>query len=163
MIKVSHSVMIERPVKDVFDFIANPENAHLWVSGVHEVKKLSDGPMAVGAKARQVRRFMGHELSSDYEITHFEAAKRVDVKVTSGPLAGFHVAESVASAPGDIVEVAAAGKKEQTVVTFVGQGEVAGTLGKLLKLAEPVLARMYERQLQADMGHLKDLLEAGNG
>lgn len=162
MIKVSHSVMIDRPAKDVFAFIANPENAPQWVSGVHEVKKLSEGPMAVGAKARQVRRFMGQELGSDFEITHFEPNTRLDVKVTSGPLAGFHVAESVASAPGDIAEHAAAAKKEQAVVTFVGQGEVAGALGKLFKLAEPVLARMYERQLQADMGHLKDLLESGN-
>jgi len=156
MIKVSQSVVINCPVKEVFEFISNPDNAPQWVSGIHQVKRLSKGPLKVGTKARQVRRFLGRELGADYEVTHFEQNKRVDVKVITGPLAGFGVAESVAPAPGEDVE-------RQTVVTFVGQGEIGGSLRKVFKLAEPVLSRMYERQLQADLGHLKDLLEAKNG
>ena len=36
MVKVEHSVVINRPVEDVFGFIANPENTPLWAGAVRE-------------------------------------------------------------------------------------------------------------------------------
>ena len=49
VLKVEHSVLIERPDWEVFTFIANAENEVLWRSRALYVRKTYDGPMGLGA------------------------------------------------------------------------------------------------------------------
>ena len=142
MITVEHSVVINRPIEEVFDFMADIENAPQWRSGLVEVKKLSD-ELVVGAKATEVLQFLGRRMETTYEITEYEPNKKFSFKTTSGP---------VPMEGGFTVESAEGGTK----VTFKIQGEAGG----FFKLAEPILARMVRRQVETDHGNLKDLLEA---
>ncbi len=43
MIDVQTSVEIDRPVEEVFAFVADQTNATRWQTGLHEVRRLSDG------------------------------------------------------------------------------------------------------------------------
>lgn len=161
--EIKHSVVINRPADEVFKFISQPENGSQWISGVHEIRRLTVGPAGVGTKALQVRHFLGKEMGSEYEITEFDQSKRrIVAKVTSGPVKGYEVEEEVSQA---VSSAAAAskvgpGSSDQTVLTFVGRGEVGGTLSVFFKMASPLLVRLYERQLATDMETLKELLES---
>ena len=57
MIKVEQSLVIDRPVDEVFAFVANVEDNAQWQSGVLEVRKTSQGaPWAWGRRALKCAR-----------------------------------------------------------------------------------------------------------
>lgn len=143
-LEVEHSVVINRPVEEVFEYVANLKNAPEWIAGVTRMEQTSDGEMGVGARGKQVRQYLGQQIEGDWEITEYVPNKKISLQVLSGPVAPFGVAESFE--PID----------RGTLVTFVGQGEQTG----IFKLAVPVLARIYRKQLDADFTTLKYLLES---
>ncbi len=55
MIEFQNSIRIDRPVPEVFAFLANLENLPTWNYHVLEVTKISGGPVGVGAVYHQVR------------------------------------------------------------------------------------------------------------
>ena len=79
------SVVINRPVEEVFSFVADGETAMKWRPGVLDVKHLSgDG---VGAVYRQgVKGPGGRRIAADYEVTAFEPNRRVAFKAIAGPV-----------------------------------------------------------------------------
>lgn len=56
MIEFQNTIEIERPAKEVFDFLARFENLPKWNYFVLEVKKTSEGPVGVGATYHQIRK-----------------------------------------------------------------------------------------------------------
>ena len=143
MIKIEYSVVINRPVEEVFSFMGNVENNPLWVSGVLETKLTSPGPMAPGTTGTDVRQFLGRRMESTWEVTEHETNVKSSFKVTSGPVP-FEGTWSYEAAAGG------------TRVTFVAEGEPGG----FFRLAEPIVGRIAKRQIQNDHDNLKDLLEA---
>ena len=143
MIKLEQSIVINRPVEEVYDFVTDVEKASQWRSGVVESKKISAEP-AVGATASEVMQFMGRRMETTYEITEYEPNKRFGFKVISGPvpMEGVYAFESVEGG---------------TKLDFTVEGDAGG----FFRLAEPILARMVKRQVETDFSNLKDLLEAG--
>ncbi len=61
----------------IFDFIGVNffSNYPRWSPEVVELEKLSDGEIAVGTLARQVRIDQRHRLESKFEVTRFEVGK----------------------------------------------------------------------------------------
>src|SRR5512142_1838124 len=85
MIKVSSSVLINKPVADVFAYTTDPGTASKWQAGVDAV--IPDGPQdVVGAKYTEVRKFMGQEMKSTLQITQYEKNAKWAAKVLSGPV-----------------------------------------------------------------------------
>ena len=143
MITVDYSVVINRPIEEVFTFVTNPENNVQWVSGLLETKQVSQGPIGVGSTGTDVRQFLGQRIESAWEITEYEQNRKVGFKTTSGPIP-LEATYTYDAAEGG------------TRVSFVIQGEVSG----FFKMAESILAGMVRRQIEADHNNLKDLLEA---
>ncbi|MFQ5795356.1 MAG: SRPBCC family protein [Candidatus Bipolaricaulia bacterium] len=143
MQRIEVSVMINRPIEEVFAFAASPENDLQWQSGLLESEQTSEGPMDVGTTLRQVHKFLGRRIEMDFEVTEYEPNRKASFKNTSGP---------VQVEASDIFEPVEGGTK----LTVVIQGETGG----FFKLADPIVARMLKRQTEADLGNLKDLLEA---
>lgn len=85
MIKVEHSVIIDRPVPEVFAFVTDPTNNVKWQDGLVESRIASSGPMKAGAQVIDVRRFLGRDMESKLEVIVFEPNKRFTQKVMSGP------------------------------------------------------------------------------
>ncbi|UCE64403.1 MAG: SRPBCC family protein [Nitrospirota bacterium] len=143
MAEFEQSVVINRPVEKVFEFVSYPENEPLWVAGVQEAEQTSEGPMGVGTTLRSVGRILGRTIESTWEVTEYEVNRKRVVKNSSGP---FPLEFVTVFKPVD------AGTK----ITLTVQAEVGG----FLKLAEPVLVRMVKRRNESQWANLKDLLEA---
>ena len=143
MVKVEGTVVINRPIEEVFAFLTNPDNSSLWQGMVLEAKQTSEGPVGVGTTGQVVGQFLGRRMESTWEVTEFELNRKATLKTTSGPIPYMN------SATLEPVE-------EGTKVTLVAEYEVGG----YFKLAEPILARMAQRQAETDYANLKDLVEA---
>ena len=141
MVKVELSIVINRPVAEVFAFATDPANNAKWQEGLVE-SRLESPTMGVGAKVTDVRKFLGRDMDSKLEVTAFEPNKKFAQKVTSGPLQ-FEIIESF-EASGD-----------GTKVALVAQGEPGG----FFKLAEGMVQKQLQTQLEGDAQRLKKLLE----
>ena len=143
MARAEISVIINRPVADVFAILSNPENNPKWSSGSIEAKMTSAGPIGVGSTSRSVAKFLGRRIESELEITEFEANRKFAAQSKSGP---FPFQASTTFEPAD------GGTRVSTTV----EAEPGG----FFKLAEPLLVKMAKRQFQGDLDNLKDLMEA---
>jgi uncharacterized protein YndB with AHSA1/START domain len=144
MIRVDSEVVINRPASEVFSYLTDPEKAPEWQSSLIEAH--ADGPMQVGTKVTEVRKFLGRRMDSTLEVTQYEPDRKFSMRVLSGPVP-FDVEHTL--------EVDDGG----TRLKWVGTGEPAG----FFKLAEPLVARQAQRQFRGDFETLKDLLEARGG
>ena len=57
MPKHEFSIVINRPVAVVFDFVENPVNDPIWRAGMTEADVESTGPVTVGTTGREVYRY----------------------------------------------------------------------------------------------------------
>ena len=143
MARIQHSIVINRPVEDVWAFMAVPENDLQWISGLVENTQTSEGPMGVGATFKGTRRFLGRSIESGVEITEWEPNKRGSIKSTSGPMS-FNGTRTFESVEGG------------TRVSEDFEAEIGG----FFRLAEPLVLRAAKRQIAADYETLKDILES---
>jgi uncharacterized membrane protein len=144
MTKVQRSITIDRPVDEVFDFTHDLSNNALWQTTLVELEPLFEGPLQVGSQWREVRKFIGKRIETVLELTEYHPNARSAVRMVSGPvpLNGTYEYEAVNGG---------------TRFTVTGELDAHG----FFKLAEPVFARITGRELEANLGHLEDLLEAG--
>jgi uncharacterized protein YndB with AHSA1/START domain len=82
MIQISNTIEIARPVKQVFDFVADVENNPKWMP-VKGVKKISDGATGKGMKFKQQFALMGNSYELEGVITAFEPNKKISFTYTS--------------------------------------------------------------------------------
>jgi carbon monoxide dehydrogenase subunit G len=146
MSTLTQSVMVNRPVEEVWDFIGNFENTTRWSRGVLEARQTSDGPLGVGSTLQAVVKAFGRRRTADYLVTEYEPNHGFAFEVTSGPMT---------SRARYSVEPAEAG----TRLTASGEAEPTG----LYKLLAPLLVRTVKRHSEADLANLKRLLEASVG
>ena len=84
MAQASYSVTINRPIEDVFAFIADGERCPEWRPGVIDLKRISGE--GVGTKyAQGVSGPMGRRIAADYEVTVFQPSSRLEFETTTGP------------------------------------------------------------------------------
>jgi uncharacterized membrane protein len=142
-VRLEHSLVIARPVGDVFAFVADPTNLPQWQSGLLEVTKLS-GEGGIGSRHREVRSLLGRRIEQVVEVTALTPDARLVLKVVEGPipLSVDHTFEPAG---------------DGTRLTIVGEGDP----GPLFALAGPLLARAVKKQSQSDFGRLRALLEDG--
>ena len=62
MAKLEVSVVIKRPVEEVFSFLVNPANFTKWESGITESNQISEDPIGVGTAMREVGSFLGRKV-----------------------------------------------------------------------------------------------------
>jgi uncharacterized protein YndB with AHSA1/START domain len=144
MAKVEATVVIDRPIEEVFAYVVDPENTAQWAGPVVEAKQTSGGPVGLGTTSSRVTQLLGRTIEATYEITEYEPNKIYADRTTSGPVP---INSRILFASVD----------DGTKVTIQGKLEAGG----FFKLAEPIMARMARRQVTSDAQTLKDLLEAG--
>jgi uncharacterized protein YndB with AHSA1/START domain len=87
MPEANYSVTINRPVADVFAFVADGEKCKLWRPGVVDIVRAT-GAMDGGVGTRYIQGVkgpMGRRVSADYEITVFEPERRLEFQTIEGP------------------------------------------------------------------------------
>ena len=144
MTKIERSIVIERSIDEVFEFTHDLANSALWQTTLIEAVPLSKWRMGVGWRWREIRKFLGKQIETIIEMTEYRPNTGSAVKMVSGPipLSGSYRLERVDGG---------------TRFTVSGELDRHG----FFKLAEPVFARLTGRELEASLGHLKDLLESG--
>jgi len=142
LVKFEESVVIERPLEQVFAFVSDPRNDTEWAEEIVEVRQTSEGALGVGASFVQVARFLGRRLEVPFEVTEYEPNQKVAITPTRGP---------VRLAARRSVEPVGAGSR----VTI----EAWGQSGFFFNLLEPVVALVARRRLRIALARLKHVLE----
>jgi uncharacterized membrane protein len=80
-----HTVTVERPIEEVFAFLADAENDPRWRSAVLDIARVEgDG---VGARYRQgVKGPMGRRVPADFEISEYAPPRAIGFRGTAGPV-----------------------------------------------------------------------------
>ena len=86
MINLTSSTLIERPVRQVFDFVSTPENDFQWQYGTLATARLSKGSAVMRTFFRSIGHLMGRRNLGTFEITEFEPNKKYGFKSLSGPV-----------------------------------------------------------------------------
>jgi len=142
--KAEVSITIKRSVEDVFAVLSNVEDTPKWSSNALEEKMTSAGPVGVGSTRRAVVRSFGRTTENEAEVTEFEPNRKIALRGISGPFP-FRVSMDFERVTGD------------TRVDWTWELAPRG----FLKLAGPLLARVFTRQFRKDLNTLKDMMEAG--
>jgi carbon monoxide dehydrogenase subunit G len=143
MARAQHTVVVERPPDEVFAFLTDLANVAEWQSGAVEVRA-PDTELAVGTTYVQVLRFLGRRIEATIQVTEYEPGRRFSIKTLSGPVP-FQVQHTLEpSGPGG------------TTLSVTLEGEPGG----FFKLAEPLVIRNAQRQIENDFATLKRVVEA---
>jgi len=136
-------ITINRPVEEVFAYISDLQNGPKWQPGLVETRRITEGPEGIGTQYTGVRKFMGRRMESVVQFTTYEPNKKIVFKSISGssPLEQSFLFESTA---------------EGTRLTSRLELQMSGLMG----LAEPLIASGLKREMDANFGILKDMLES---
>jgi len=86
MINLFSTTLIERPVKQVFEFISTARNDVQWQDGALAATQLTLNPIGLGTLFSSLRYFMGRRLQGKFEVTEYEPNKKYGFKSLSGPI-----------------------------------------------------------------------------
>jgi uncharacterized membrane protein len=141
MINVSESIVIDKPISEVYAFALDQRNVPKWQKSVLSVEA-PDGPVTEGYQFINTRKFLGREVKIPFEVQEIHPESSIILKSKDGPIK-MQVNVSFEKVDG--------GTKTTTHL----QGEVGG----FFKVAEGAVARQMKSQLSMDYLVLKDLLE----
>ena len=144
MPRIEEYIHIDRPVGDVFTFATEPSNQTLIAANM--VAFDMDGPMEKGARTEGVTKVAGRRVEWTTEVVAFEQDRRVELRSVEAPM-DFHITWTY-DAEGD-----------GTRVGFVQ--EVSSLGGFFGKLGDPLVTKMYSRDVRANLDNLKVLCEEG--
>lgn len=86
MITIEEETSIDRPPAEVFAFIADVDNLTRWQSGTVEAALLSEPPLRLGSRFRQVVKAGPWKLQSSGVVTEYSPSEVFAVEAMSGPL-----------------------------------------------------------------------------
>jgi uncharacterized membrane protein len=84
MAGIEGSIVIDRPVDVVFDFVADQRNEPAYNPRMLRAEKVTDGPVGQGSRFRSAARSMGRTAGMLIELTGYERPARL-ASVTTMP------------------------------------------------------------------------------
>src|SRR6185436_14810703 len=72
MINLDLGTLIDKPVKDVFAFVSNPNNMSKWNSAVVSLQQVTPGAVGVGTKFKSVGEAMGRRIEGEMQVVTYE-------------------------------------------------------------------------------------------
>ena len=85
MIRSAVVVAIDRPIEQVFAFVANAETAPQWRQEIVDVRRTTAGPIGVGTTYQARHTHLGERAASTLEITEYEPNRKVSFEGITGP------------------------------------------------------------------------------
>ena len=142
---VDESIVIDRGRREVFAFATDPENVPLFNSNMISFEQLTDGPVGKGTRNHGMVRVAGRTIEWTTEVTEFEQDRRLMSKSIESPVP-FGLDITYEDANGG------------TKVTWHQESETYG--GFFGKLADPLVTRMYAKDVRSNLEKMKELVEA---
>jgi carbon monoxide dehydrogenase subunit G len=137
----AHSVEIQRPPDEVFAFVTDPAGYPRWQPSLVRVEPHAPGPLRLGSEATEIRRFLGRELETTWTCVEHRPCRRSAIECADGPVPFRGTFELEPSGTG---------------TTFTWTVE---TWGAAARLGGPLAGLATKRELAANAGSLKALLE----
>ena len=144
MLSVAQSVVIHRPINEVFAFVTTPENSSRWQSATVETKKITPGPVGVGTRMSHVGKFMGRRIKVTASVTEYTPNRSYRY-------------DSLFRSTAYFLRYTFEPAKEGTKLTLDTEMELAG----LFRLLAPLVVRMTDRMYRKDLDKMKQVLEVG--
>jgi uncharacterized membrane protein len=144
-VRLEFSIEIARSRDDVFAVVSNLENDPKWQAAVLQSERVTPGKTRPGTRFTQWVNLMGKRTRLDVEFQVFEPPERYLLQCVCGPLE-FDT------------EVRFASMRRGTELEVLVSGKPTG----VFRIAAVVLSKHRSAEIEADLGNLKGLLEAGS-
>lgn len=144
MINLDFGSLIDKPVKDVFAFVANPNNMSKWNSAVVSLEQVTPGAVGVGTKYKSVGELLGRRIEGEMQITAYEPDTKCGFQVNAGPMQVKMTMTFKTVGTG-------------TKIGLNAQGDPAG----FFKIAEGMMAGRVKSMMEENLARLKTVLEKG--
>ena len=144
MVKIIDSIIIDRPVEEVWRFVSDPGNDPKWYQGTMEVRQRSEGPLAVGTMFEAVVHYRGRSLMFGTRCAVLNPNNDVMWEFNAGPTKGS--TDSWRMEPID---------EKSTRLTRVFDMRVSG----MWRVIQPLVARGTKRAHEAEIHNVKRILE----
>jgi len=145
MVRIDVTIVISRPVQEVWDFFIDFTNSSHWTRSGSELRVTSEGPFGVGTTVESVRPMFGREIKSQRLVaTRYEPPDLVSFTAAVpvlGDLTGGFTLESVG------------GETRLSRWTELNAGGLRGAIGS-------ILAPIVRRSQGTELSNLKRLIEA---
>ncbi|MFN2555295.1 MAG: SRPBCC family protein [Nitriliruptorales bacterium] len=144
MPNVHESIQIEGSRQDIWPYLVEPDKLLAWQSGVVELVAEWEGDPKPGDRANGAIRIAGRQVHFQTEYTEVHPPDRVEFKSAQSPFP-FVVWVTLQDSDGG------------TRVTYHGEAEsFRGFFGKL---ADPIVEKLYGRDVRGNLQNLKVLVE----
>ncbi len=84
MATFENTVMIRRPIEEVFAFLADFENIPKWNYAIVETRKVSEGAVEAGTIYQQVRSVPSRS-EERFEVTAYNPPRQLEIRGQLGP------------------------------------------------------------------------------
>jgi hypothetical protein len=141
MIQHDVTIHLNQPVEHVFAFLMDTSKLATWQSNLIKTEPLTEGPLRLGSRFREVRRLGRRESEFEGEITAFEVNRRFETKTLTKP---------------------------EVKVSYFFETENGGTrlhqkfvmlTSGLMRLLEPMISKSIKKETELDFETLKRILE----
>jgi uncharacterized membrane protein len=141
--KINYSIVIHRPVDEVFAFVTDLRNERQWQPEIEAVH-LPAEPLQTGSEFEEERRTFGRRYTWRFRVTVLTPNREFSIATVRGTpvYTGSRLFEAV---PGG------------TKLSEIGEVETRG----LMKLFDPLFARLAQKPQNDAFHRLKRLLEVG--
>ena len=139
-------IIINKPIKEVWNFFENPDNLKYWLSGFQKVEHVSGVPGTAGAKAKHYFLERGKELVLDEEIIEVIPEKKF-----AGTLGSSMMVNTVTNYFNDL-------GNGQTEYTLSSDTQFKGFLWKQIG---PLMKGEFKKRQERDLQALKQVIENG--
>ncbi len=145
MINLDLGVLIDKPVKEVFAFVTNPNNMSKWNTAVISLEQITPGAVGMGTKFKNVGEMLGRRIEGEMQVITFEPDSKYGFQMNAGPMQ---------------VNVNLSFKTvgTGTKLNLNAQGNPAG----VFKLAEGVMQGRVKAMMEENLSRLKSVLEKGS-
>ncbi|PTR29001.1 polyketide cyclase/dehydrase/lipid transport protein [Rhodococcus sp. OK519] len=146
-LRTEETIVINRPVAEVFEYLTNPENGTEWASNIVEYKTVSGSRDEVGAVFALTARVAGAHIHATEAIVDYEANKRIGLESRESKIG--YTRELDFDSDGD----------GATKVTFRQDGEEGSGL---FKFADAIAQKLYARDVRGNLENAKEILESSS-
>jgi carbon monoxide dehydrogenase subunit G len=139
------TTVIDRPIEEVFDFLADGENDRKFSPRVLEIEKTTDGPPGAGTVYASTVKDAGVKTKREFELTEFERPTRIRWTERS---------KNMVSVPEGGYDLAREGDGTRLTVFNVFEGHGFG------KLVAPLALRSARKNADDFARAIKDAVES---
>ena len=139
---IRFDITIDRPVADVFAYLADSTNAPEWIGAARKREQITEGAVGVGTTFAGTDRFPGRDVEWTMEVTEFEPDQHVRFEM-SEPFNGTYDIRCEPNGDGTLVSV-----------------EIVGTPSGIWRLFDLIPDALVRRGFEGDYRRLKALLES---